>query len=738
MSEFIDVHTFDDVSVSNPATGRYVASFVWPELRLTDGYIAHTAAGHTEAEFNGAMYQPQTATLSVAFKQADTDALHEDIETVTALIKPGARWYFEPATAARGLFNTVKSVTHSEPYRADADGRWITVIDFSIRCLPLWEDEEYEEALGNITNIPGVWEATDVPGNAPAKLRLGVTCAQQTTGMWLGGYHAPHADYNPLQDYQGTADANARSGETSNVTADGDMATIGTPTTLDRFADEAWVKPVIRVKQADATPADTTYRAQSAVVGDGINIEKTFETDEVKATEATDFEVLTLQNVPIPAGAMPGETTWSGYDDESVAESRLTAISTTSIKEGYWFSFPIAFTELSTGVTVKLKETGSVERSVTCELRNFSGGLPGSTLYRTDTVTVAADTDGEVRFTWPTTFEGDGETYAAVVYLADATSTSTLEIYYDATAGYADGAAGSIYDSGYIAALLTTLGVIEENTGGTDSGDYGSYAANVGQSFTLATPHMVTGIAQYVIDARNTIDLNLYETSAGLPTGASLGSGTIASGGSTPEWRTSDVGLVSMDAGLMCFLITGQPFRSYSYGGNDYADGTKIKGGATVPDSDLNFKIYGYEASARDVYFKSHTKARLGFSCRVRIQTKNSGGGTVKLDTVGLIPQDQWAYAIIHGVTANRGYLLDAAADDFSTNRVYITDTDEGVAPLDQTDVNAIGLMRLWPGDTSIVFMANTPGDEAPGAATATAYITPRWTTPYRGTYSEG
>lgn len=157
----------------------------------------------------------------------------------------------------------------------------------------------------------------------------------------------------------------------------------------------------------------------------------------------------------------------------------------------------------------------------------------------------------------------------------------------------------------------------------------------------------------------------------------------------------------------------------FAHSNGDYAAGaltTPIGSGESAGD-DLTFTVTG--------------RVPLGFNSTVGIIAKNTGGGTGRLDTLALVPADEFAMLADTTHAADEGLLIDAMDPDEVT--VYETDTAGGMGPVDQDDIEYVGAPHIWPGDTAIVYDAHTPGNAAPTAGDGRLWYKPTYLTPYGG-----
>lgn len=158
--------------------------------------------------------------------------------------------------------------------------------------------------------------------------------------------------------------------------------------------------------------------------------------------------------------------------------------------------------------------------------------------------------------------------------------------------------------------------------------------------------------------------------------------------------------------------------RTYRYANGAYAGGAATGLGFVAGD---------------DLYFVTYTRTPPSLATTVAIQAKNAGGGIAKLDTVALIPYDEWAAFTEASYAADRGPMLDALGETPDAIASYLVDTTAGhVAPFDQSDVDLSGMPRLWPGDSALVVAAETPDDPPTGGDLIVTYAA-MYLTPYGG-----
>ena len=196
------------------------------------------------------------------------------------------------------------------------------------------------------------------------------------------------------------------------------------------------------------------------------------------------------------------------------------------------------------------------------------------------------------------------------------------------------------------------------------------------------------------------------------------------------EVGTHTINLVApiwTEAGLT-YAVELRIRRPYSAGifrvGFAYSNGDYAAGALTTP-------VGSGESAGDDLTFAIGGLSEVAFNSTVGIIAKNTGGGTGRLDTLALVPADEFAMLADTTHAADEGLLIDAMDPDAVT--VYETDTAGGIGPVDQDDIEYVGAPHIWPGDTAIVYDAHTPGDAAPTAGDGRLWYKPTYLTPYGG-----
>lgn len=525
MSGF-DAHYFGSYAVTAPDEGRLPYRFAWTYPKPTTGYKAHLAAGLRPETYPDRLYDDATHTLTVGWFDLDTPDLAAAINAAMRAIVPGVRWSVAASGMSAWLACDVLGVECSEAYSVDVDGRRGTAIDFTLTCTPGWQGAEDEIALDAPTSVPCVYAAEGVAGSMPAPFRLALTNDQAVTGATVGFRHTPDAALSPLQDYQGSADATALTGEYAGATMTAGGIAVGTPETLDTNAHRGWWYACARLRQPDATPADTTYLARSVVTGSGMTGTQTFDSAALPATVTDLYEHVRLGPVPIPAGAVPDLATGApvsvGNNNDDGVRKLTAAISATHYAlwarqtfetfRGYIDTYTYTITKIAPGEVVDgslyiLDDLGNVAHKQALLSSEMQVG--------THTVALASPVRTEA-----------GLTYAADVRLQRLVAAGLFSVEFAYSNGdYADGALTTPVGSGESAgddlkfavagrAHITfdsTVGVLAANAGaGTVRLD--TLALVPGDEFVAMADVTHAANEGMLIDAMDPDEVTIYET----------------------------------------------------------------------------------------------------------------------------------------------------------------------------------------------------------------------------------
>ena len=250
-----------------------------------------------------------------------------------------------------------------------------------------------------------------------------------------------------------------------------------------------------------------------------------------------------------------------------------------------------------------------------------------------------------------------------------------------------------------------------------------------GQTFPLTALQRLQGLyirTGAAVPASGKLNVDVYLTAAGVPVGSKLYSCTL-SGITTPNSElVLDLNFIAPAGGTYAAMIScglGETCALRYNAAGGYASGTAVRGTA------VRFH-WTYTELATDLYFKLVTQAPLGFLSSVAISAANAGAGTAKLDTVALIPYDEWSVIAAMDCAATEGCMVDA--EDGLEPLAYLYKADGSIGPVSQALVDWQGVPVIWPGDSAVVVAAQTPDDPPTGSDLIVTYW-PTYQTPYGG-----
>lgn len=715
-----DTHRFGTWTAGDDTRGRLVAEFLFaPQLR-TPAFIAHLGAGLPREDFDGECYMDVIHHLSIVWYGKTPNQLALAVNEALNAIVPGAAWSFMASGASVILTATVRDAEASEPYECDVNGRSGTRVDFAITCVPGWAALPVRLWPTGATTLPHVYMLTGISGSMPAPVYITHTHGQATTRQFIGARFSPGPAFTPTQDYQGHVDALALSGQCEQVTMNVGGVAFASPIALDTNVHRGWYMAACRLKQDNAIPGNTTYYAVSTVTGSGISVSQTRETAHVPAKVQNAYEMIMLGPLAIPAGPVPSVTTAVGYGLET-ANAHTTGSTLLPIGESL-FQLTTESAGRHRGCTVKLKNTSVIPRQVTALLCTVVGGIPDTYLVGANQ-TIAVGFDGTQRFSWDVGIAAGS--YAIVLH--DEGSGAGVQVY-GTLAGAASG--GSMQRGAWVAYSYAaeTLEVDGSAWACASAISVQFSGSNTEQTFKPVHTGLLSAVEfKAGAVATASVQVSVYRS------GAFLGASAPINCSPGNVWKKAVLSVpIPVTAGeTLSFKVQLSSGAGATIFANTttsvYPDGARTGGG------DLAFKTYEQARVAIDLYLITYIAAPRGFTSTVAVYAANAaGGGMASLDTVALIPYDEWS--AISGLTCatSQGEMLDASGYDPDSIATYLADYSGGVAAVDQSLVDIQGIPRLWPGDTALVVGAEV-GNVVPAGGDLTVFYTPTFKTPYGG-----
>jgi len=619
-----------------------------------------------------------------------------------------ARIVWQSASDRPMIYTTIRVAHLSEPRHSQlrADGKISVVLE----CLTdsCWTDTEGIDHAPLGFTLPHVMELVSTKGDLPARARIKFTTSSANTLLGLGIELDPADDYDAIDTYTPSAE-----------TLTSDYASIITPATFDANANRGPCVLVTEFATNAVAPSNTRVRAVGTVTGSGVSDVSEAEFDSIAAAAAGPVWLALPSTVYMPPGGTPGVDMSSGYGSEGDRIDSSTGVTQSPILDGFYQTFETATLFRHTSCILKFKESGVVPRQVKVELRNVSGGSPGSTVYASATETVSATFDGEVTFTYDSPYVLPAGTYAICATLEDATDNTTLFVYCDTYAGYADGA-GGIIDGGYFAgAWMPYAELVSHRSGASLTPTINWYpdpelAHTEGQTFTLTEKSRIDSVI-IKSDGTGSAKIQLEVWSGGTPgAGSELVRG-VAETQAAAEAEAS-FALTGMDAGQYWLHMNAagpapagkiyyNPSGTYD-GGDRYicdAGSWTVKTG-----EDLFFAVSGYEIDKTvDFYFKIRGELPLGFDATIDIEAKcseSSKTGTVS--EVVRVPASHFAVVIPASYDVSDGFLIDAV-DPLVPPAAYSTTSTTGTAGPALSPSVWHGIPAIWPGTNRLVLFGN-------------------------------
>lgn len=394
----LDSHTFGTLEVNDGATYA-VCRVAFGALEPTDALLRWLAGNNDEDSFGGVAYKDQVHALTILVQATSTALLNDALSSLRAAARSGVRWNVLLYGHDTPVWAQVSSVVSNIP--AYVPNRTQYTVELKVTTRPGWRGAWADGQWATVSGLWGYADIAGIGGTMPADTAVWLATQQAAQVFGWGLRSAPVTGYLPLQDYSGTATANAK-GQTSDLV---DMAasfeTIGAPASLDADAHRTPTGRAgryavfARFKQDAATDANTTLRVSSLVTGVGMTRTTSIPTGATPATAAvptaSGFEVANLGVVSIPCTNVPAAHSGVGYADETALVDQATAGTTVTIRADQ----EVARTLTWPGgrlTAIEITTEAAVSGSVVVALYAMPGSAPASRLLVATQALTAADT----------------------------------------------------------------------------------------------------------------------------------------------------------------------------------------------------------------------------------------------------------------------------------------------------------------------------------------------------------
>lgn len=226
---------------------------------------------------------------------------------------------------------------------------------------------------------PGVVTYDETDGEVPALTAIKATAEQAITSLALGLRSQPPASFasSAVQDYSGTADANALGGEVKRLVTSTAWQVVATAPEVDTEDMRGRYVMWARRKWSAGTTANTA-RASSDVTGSGIAVTTTVPATAqampfgVAASAAATFLVGSLGEVSVPAAEVPSAQSTAGYGAEATLVDITTGTDKTLVSD--W----VAQTFVPTNALISALKFNGAGGSF--HLMTWESGAPGTVL----------------------------------------------------------------------------------------------------------------------------------------------------------------------------------------------------------------------------------------------------------------------------------------------------------------------------------------------------------------------
>lgn len=442
----MDSHVFAGSFEANEGATYIVQGVEFGEPVPTEGLKRWVRLGGDRDSYAGYAYANQVSKLRLLINAASTATLRSALRTANAAIAPGEMW----AVTLDGATATVRALIAWVDVEVPAYTPGITQYEavYTIETYPGWRGAFVEGAWQAVSDVFATLDVGDVAGTLPADTAVWL-CADQAPKLIGWGLRSnPAAAFAPLQDYSGTATANAKGGQTANLTMTGAWQTVGTPASLQADAHKGpsgrpgVYEQFARWLQDAATDSAARLRANPSVTGNGIGSVTAVPGDPVASTAAVPtaagFEVATLGRIAYPPAGLPlvgsgGSSAGWGPEGARVTQDTSDGYIESPTTGYYAQTFVLAARTNVTKVHLHLANIGAAA-NISVEVWETSGGKPSHRLGYSAVASVSGATETGYDFTIAGGLDLAAGTYAIAVQLP-----TGVRWYEHSSGPYADG-----------------------------------------------------------------------------------------------------------------------------------------------------------------------------------------------------------------------------------------------------------------------------------------------------------
>jgi hypothetical protein len=288
-----------------------------PDADLTDDYLGYLEDGGAPSMYGFEKFKQTPWKLVFIVDGTDGDDCQANVNALNQLIRSGAELYWADNGETKVLHTTLLTVAGAVEDKSgqapdSVTGTWTRVTYTGTRS-PLWRDKPEQITLYSaIAHGAGVTTTITTPGEEPARTRMAVYAAQQTTMIALGIRSSPASTFAPVQNYTGTSDSACYNQKAVLSPMTTVYQAIGTAEALDVKGMRGLYHALPRFKSHAANGTTTTDLRFSSELDCGDAGILTVNGDpHHPRLDNTGFEVTDLGLVKIPCGAVPIASAWT-------------------------------------------------------------------------------------------------------------------------------------------------------------------------------------------------------------------------------------------------------------------------------------------------------------------------------------------------------------------------------------------------------------------------------------------